>query len=288
MKKTMNRRRLGTVFGLVAAVGALLTGGLSALSDHANAEPVRVAEFLAECPLSHRLPDDPIVLPKLAGASHSHDFFGNRSTNAHSDVTSLGGASGNCNPAPDISSYWVPTLYKGQNAIQASIVTFYYLGEGVNRPQDIRPTPFGLKIVAGNAKATGDGDSIARWSCLHAGHVPPSKNFVNCPAGTQLETYLDFPQCWNGRDLDSPDHKSHMAYPVAGGCPASHPVSVPKLRFVIRYPVNGDPSTFRLSSGTGHTYHGDFFNVWPPAEMERRVRDCLNAVIKCDHNGNHG
>jgi hypothetical protein len=288
MKKTMNRWRTGVRTGLVvAAVGALLTGGLiTAAPDRVAAEPVRVAEFLAECPLSHRLPDDPIVLPRLAGASHSHDFFGNHSTNANSTTESLAGSNGNCNPAPDISSYWVPTLYRGNTAIQPSIVTFYYLGEGVNRPQDIRPTPFGLKIVAGNAKATGAGDSIARWSCLHAGHVAPSKNFVNCPAGTQLETYLDFPQCWNGRDLDSADHKSHMAYPVAGGCPSTHPVSVPKLRFVIRYPVNGDPSQFRLSSGTGYTYHGDFFNVWPVGEMERRVRDCLNVVIKCGHNGN--
>ncbi|WP_223165913.1 ABC transporter permease, partial [Lentzea indica] len=31
------------------------------------------------------------------------------------------------------------------------------------------------------------------------------------------------------------DHKSHMSYPVAGGCPSSHPVSVPKLRMVLRY-----------------------------------------------------
>jgi Domain of unknown function (DUF1996) len=288
MRKTMTRWRLGARLGLVvAAVGALLTGGLMTTApDRAAAAPVRVAEFLAECPLSHRLPDDPIVLPRLAGASHSHDFFGNRSTNANSDVNTLAGASGNCNPAPDISSYWVPTLYNGQQAIQPSIITFYYLGEGVNRPQDIRPTPYGLKIVAGNAKATGDSDSIARWSCLHAGHVNPSKNFVNCPAGTQLETYLDFPQCWNGRDLDSADHKSHMAYPVAGGCPSTHPVAVPKLRFVIRYPVNGDPSQFRLASGSGYTYHGDFFNVWPVAEMERRVRVCINAVVKCGHDGN--
>jgi hypothetical protein len=285
MKKKMTRWRLGLV---AAAVGALLTGGLSTAPDRAAAEPVRVAEFLADCPLSHRLPDDPIVLPGLAGASHSHDFFGNHSTNANSTTQSLAGATGNCNPRADISSYWVPTLFSGQTVINPSIVTFYYLGEGVNRPQDIKPTPFGLKIVAGNAKAAGHNDSIARWSCLHAGHVPPSKDFVTCPAGTQLETYLDFPQCWNGRDLDSADHKSHMAYPVAGGCPSSHPVSVPKLRFVIRYPVSGPASQFRLSSGPGYTYHGDFFNVWPAAEMERRVRNCLNVVIKCDVNGNHG
>ncbi|MEV4808128.1 DUF1996 domain-containing protein, partial [Nonomuraea sp. NPDC049421] len=81
------------------------------------------------------------------------------------------------------------------------------------------------------------------------------------------------------------DHKSHMAYPVAGACPSTHPVPVPKLRQVIRYPVSGDPSRFRLSSGGGFTMHGDFFNAWPVAEMERRVRDCIRPIIKCGADG---
>jgi hypothetical protein len=280
-KKLTGRWRFGLA---LSAVAALLVGGLPG----AHAEPVRVAEFLADCTPSHRLPDDPIVLPGLPGASHSHDFFGNNSTNASSTYQSLLGQTGTCKPAVDISSYWVPTFYNGQQIVSPSIISFYYLGEGVNRPQDIKPTPVGLKIVAGNAKATGDADSSARWSCLHAGQVPPSKNFVDCPSGTQLETYLDFPQCWNGRDLDSADHKSHMAFPVAGNCPSTHPVSTPKLRMVIRYPVSGNPAAFRLASGPGYTMHGDFFNVWPAAEMQRRVQNCINVVLKCDINGNHG
>ena len=274
--------RLGLVF--VLAAGTVVSGGLAGQPRNADAV-IRVAEFVADCPLSHRLPDAPIVFPGLPGASHSHDFFGNHATDAHSDYEELNGATGNCDPAEDISSYWVPTMYRNNTIVVPTSVTFYYLGEGVNNPGAIQPTPVGLKIVAGNAKATGDADSIARWSCLHAGHVPPSKNFVNCPSGTQLETYLDFPQCWNGTSLDSADHKSHMAYPVAGGCPGSHPVSVPKLRMVIRFPVSGDPSGLRLSSGDGRTMHGDFFNVWPAGEMERRVRDCIRPVVKCGHDG---
>jgi hypothetical protein len=285
MRKKLTRWRPLARIGLVVAFTVSLVGGGLSQPEPARAV-IRVAEFPADCPLSHRLPDDPIVLPGLPGASHSHDFFGNHQTNAHSNVDTLQRATGNCNPATDISSYWVPTLYRNDVPVVPSSVTFYYLGEGVNNPGAIRPTPFGLKIVAGNARATGPSDSIARWSCLHAGHVPPSKNFVVCPAGTQLENYLDFPQCWNGTTLDSADHKSHMAYPVAGNCPSSHPVSVPKLRMVIRWPVNGSTAGLRLSSGTGYTFHGDFFNVWPPAEMERRVRNCINPVIKCNHAGN--
>ncbi|WP_405147371.1 DUF1996 domain-containing protein [Sphaerisporangium sp. NBC_01403] len=249
---------------------------------------VRVAEFLADCPFSHRLPDDPIIFPGLPGASHMHSFFGSTTTNASSTVTSLQNANSNCNPAVDKSAYWVPTFYKDNVPVEPVITTFYYLGEGVNNDVVARtqPLPFGLRIVAGNAKATApDATTISRWSCLHAGEVNPGKDFVNCPAGTMLESYLDFPQCWNGRDLDSADHKSHMAYPVNGTCPATHPVPVPKLRQVLRYPVTGDPSHFRLASGAGFTMHGDFFNAWPEAEMARRVNDCIRPIIKCGADG---
>ncbi|WP_199442149.1 DUF1996 domain-containing protein [Umezawaea beigongshangensis] len=288
MEKKTRTRQFGLHVAVVTAlVGAALSASVSTPGP-AKAEPVRVAEFLADCRLSHRLPDDPIVLPGLPGASHSHDFFGNHATDAHSDHASLARATGNCDPVVDLSSYWVPTLYDGATAVPPTGITFYYLGEGVNAPAAIRPTPVGLKIVAGNARATGEADSTARWSCLHHGEVNPSKNFVTCPRDSMLETYLDFPQCWNGRDLDSADHKSHMTTPVAGNCPSTHPVPVPKLRMVLRYPVTGDGARLRLSSGPGYTMHGDFFNVWPAAEMERRVRNCINVVLKCGHDGQHG
>ncbi|MEU4742076.1 DUF1996 domain-containing protein [Actinosynnema sp. NPDC023658] len=249
---------------------------------------VRVAEFLAECPYSHRLPDDPIVAPNLPGASHMHSFFGNTSTNARTTTQSLLAGTSTCNPGVDLSSYWVPTLYADNQPVEPTGTTFYYLGEGVRDDviARIQPFPLGLRIVAGNAKATApDASTISRWSCLHAGQVGASKDFVNCPAGTMLESYLDFPQCWNGRDLDSTDHKSHMSYPVNGDCPSTHPVPVPKLRQVLRYPVNGDPSRFRLASGPGYTMHGDFFNAWPEAELARRVHDCINPIIKCGADG---
>ncbi len=228
------------------------------------------------------------MLPNLPGASHMHSFFGNDSTDAHSDLASLEKAGTSCAPRTDLSSYWVPTLYDGTKEVEPTGTTFYYLGEGVRDDviRTIKPFPRGLRIVAGNAKATGpDDNTISRWSCLHHGEVNPSHDFVNCPAGSMMESYLDFPQCWNGRDLDSADHKSHMAYPVGGACPSTHPVPVPKLRQVLRYPVNGDPARFRLASGRGYTMHGDFFNVWPEAEMAQRVRDCINAIIKCGADG---
>jgi hypothetical protein len=148
-----------------------------------------------------------------------------------------------------------------------------------------RDTRTGYSTLHAPAYNGGGYGQISRWPCLHHNEAGASKDFLRCPSDSMIESYLDFPQCWNGRDLDSPDHKSHMAYPVNNGCPASHPVHVPKLRQVLRYPANGDPARFRLSSGAGFTMHGDFFNAWPEAEMERRVRDCIRPKIKCGVNG---
>ena len=249
---------------------------------------VRVAEFLADCPVSHRLPDDPIVFPNLPGASHMHSFFGSDVTNASTTVDDLINANSNCNPSVDTSAYWIPTFSNNNVPVEPTTGVFYYLGEGVSDAliAQTQPFPVGLRIVAGNAKATGPADNtIARWSCLGAGEVNPSTDFVTCPAGSMLESYLDFPHCWDGRNLDSADHKSHMAYPVNNACPASHPVVVPKLRQVMRYPVNGNPAGFRLASGPGYTMHGDFFNAWPADEMARRVNDCIRIIVKCGADG---
>jgi len=35
-----------------------------------------------------------------------------------------------------------------------------------------------------------------------------------CPYGLRVNNF--FPTCWDGVNVDSPDHKSHVAYPVNG------------------------------------------------------------------------
>ena len=60
---------------------------------------VRVAEFLADCPFSHRLPDDPIIFPGLPGASHMHSFFGAHDVDAYTNLGDLQAGTSNCNPS---------------------------------------------------------------------------------------------------------------------------------------------------------------------------------------------
>lgn len=81
------------------------------------------------------------------------------------------------------------------------------------------------------------------FNCLNYNAVPegtlyrhflPDKAYIdaNCPDGIRAE--LQFPSCWNGRDIDSPDHKSHVAYPslvMTGDCPDGYPVRLVTMLF---------------------------------------------------------
>jgi hypothetical protein len=104
---------------------------------------------------------------------------------------------------------------------------------------------------------------------------------------------IHFPDCWNGKDLDSADHRSHMAYASTGSgadagrrvCPATHPVAVPHLRLGVHYPEGVGGSDVTLSSGGPETSHADFFNAWDPPAQARLVRRCLDAAEKCGAKG---
>lgn len=45
---------------------------------------------------------------------------------------------------------------------------------------------------------------------------PETLNFPNRPCPVGIMVNQRFPTCWDGVNLDSPDHMSHMAYPESG------------------------------------------------------------------------
>ena len=64
-----------------------MIGSGVAHADDVGGPPTEMKpRFVTRCTFSHRLADDPIVRPGQPGASHSHDFFGNRTTNANSTL----------------------------------------------------------------------------------------------------------------------------------------------------------------------------------------------------------
>ncbi|MGP3981607.1 DUF1996 domain-containing protein [Streptomyces sp. KR80] len=253
------------------------------------AAPLRGSEFRADCFSSHRRPDDPIVFPGQSGRSHIHEFYGNRTANASSTLESLSAGTTNCTPKTDLSSYWTPTLYKNGVPVAPERVTVYY--QGITDRTRAVPHPRGLRYVVGNALATSPDDNpAARWSCV--GRPESSRDFMTCPPGTKLENYLDFPTCWDGVRLDSPNHRDHMAYASGSTCPSSHPVPVPRLELLITWPVGGGGLSLagtrngaNVTTAPGYTFHGDFFNAWDSAELRRRVTDCINAGYICGTDG---
>jgi hypothetical protein len=86
-------------------------------------------------------------------------------------------------------------------------------------------------------------------------HYLPEKSYLdsNCADGIRLE--LMFPSCWNGKDTDSTDHKSHMAYPdlvINGNCPDGFPVTTPGLFYETIWATNafkGVSGEFVIANG---------------------------------------
>lgn len=273
---------------LALAAIALGGGATTGAAEAAGATPGTGVNFLSQCRYSHSAPDDPIVAPGGFGASHMHDFFGNRSTNAASMYASLQAASTSCRRLPDTAAYWTPSLYQNGTQVKPLGVNAYYLPAGKD-PATIQPHPAGLKIIAGNSKSmTPQEMRVASWGCQGIVNPSPSPAPPVCPTGLKLR--IQFPDCWDGRNLDSADHKSHMAYStrargaVHRTCPATHPVPVAALTLNVRYPITTNTG-LALSSGGIYSGHADFFNAWNQAELTRLTQQCLNAATHCGGRG---
>jgi hypothetical protein len=253
-------------------------------------------EFQANCSVSHTRPDDPIVYPGQPGKSHDHTFMGNTTTNAATSAASLGGGSTTCKAPGDKSAYWMPTLFKGTQAVLPVGPQTIYYKAGVTDYTSVRPFPKGLRFVVGSPMQTAEQfrnhrGFVEGWEC---GNSYFNVNFpASCPTSPDVQLNIRFqaPSCWDGRYLDTPDHQSHMAYPVVNPgtnnniCPASHPVALPMIEFKMAFPVNGDLSQVRLASGPGYSFHYDFFNAWDDPTLKALVDHCVVGALQCDARG---
>jgi hypothetical protein len=257
--------------------------------------PADIGAFRTVCDYSHMSTDDPIVFPGEPGRAHLHTFFGNTRTDAFSTYQSLR-SSGNSTCRGGIANrtaYWIPTLMGPGTVPMVPKEAHFYYKSGYEIPgisSRIQRFPNGLRMVAGNGSASQpQTNGNAYWGCtnVYKGHHP---QIIDCDVGDFIQLSVVFPQCWNGRDLDSTDHKSHMAYPVDRACPSSHPIALPEISLHVRWArtVGMDVTKLRLSSdhyadglAGGYSAHADWFEAWDPGVRDAFVTNCVNKSADC-------
>ncbi len=265
--------------------------------------PDVIGAFRFICKPSHNLYDDPIVYPNQPGASHLHTFFGNTKADAYSTYQSLRETGdGTCSGGPlNRSGYWMPSLqlddgdsdHSNDKVVMPDYTIIYYK----MLPEDGLPLPRGLRFIFGYNMTDPSKSTGFNWSCYAkngVGGIPGS--FANlkqmfdagCPVGSNIKAALSAPHCWNG-ELDSPDHRSHLAEEVNGACPPSHPRVVPSFTLGAVWTVGaGEPGKLYLSSDymhpqkiPGSTMHTDWFGAWDDNVVEEWMGRCIADFRNC-------
>lgn len=267
--------------------------------------------------------DDPLLYPGQPGKSHLHLVWGNTAFDANTTPATLA-ASGtsNCNTGPfalNRSSYWTPILINDQGqVIRPDLIDVYYKrmtsrsaactkgsatfeGICIGLPNGIRFI-FGWNALAPTAKVEG-----ASWYCTKG----DGKHYDNlddvfrsgCTAGATLVADTIAPYCWDGKNLDSPDHRSHMSYPSYGSwgyrkCDADHPYLIPTQENKAFWTVTPDMigtkpdgtiyARISLSSDAmlpgakpGQTLHADYIEKWDARAKALWLAGCIEQALSC-------
>jgi len=248
---------------------------------------------------------DPIVYPGIASA-HVHSVAGgNAFSRTMNGVYSANDATATtCNKALDHSNYWVPQLYHYANG-QYEMVKFlgtahYYQKRACNYDPDIKycnksvvplAFPYGFRMLAGNPyRRTQNNSDIAQRAinmmCMWDGGSFQAPGFPTRSCD-RLRAEVYFPSCWDGVNLDTPDHQSHVAYPAVGDydggvCPKSHPVALFSLfyEFFFDTSIYTDVNHFAFANGdnTGYGFHGDFIMGWTNrTRLQTAHADCITS-----------
>jgi hypothetical protein len=256
--------------------------------------------------------DNVIVAPGVGnGAHHFHDYIGNQASDAFADDEELAGADTSCADEGDRSSYYWPVLrlQNGKQERDAAApgggiegnageivtpkdVTLTFAG---NPRGEVTAMPRLLRIITGDAKAFANGtaNANASWSCTGFEDRQLKDKYPLCPDGSDVVRTFRFQSCWDGRNIDSANHRTHVAFAAPDGtCPEGFR-AIPQLVQRIVYDVDrpsvedGGRTTplFAVDSFPEQlhkpvTDHGDFINVFDE-DLMREMVDCINEGREC-------
>ncbi|MFJ5775311.1 DUF1996 domain-containing protein [Streptomyces sp. NPDC093094] len=260
--------------------------------------------------------DNVIVAPGVTnGAHHFHDYIGNQANDAFASDDDLAAAGTSCVDQGDKSSYYWPVV-RLQNGTQEQDaqspgggiegnageivtpkeVTLTFVG---SQSGEVTAMPRLMRIITGDAKAfvNGPGNANASWSCTGFEDRQLKDKYPLCPSGSDVVRTFKFQSCWDGRNIDSANHRTHVAFADgSGNCPGGFQ-AIPQLVQRIVYDVDapslddGGRTTplFAVDSFPEQlhkpvTDHGDFINVFDEGLMGEMV-DCINSGRQCGAGG---
>jgi hypothetical protein len=250
------------------------------------------------CYPSHIINDDPIVWPGQPGMAHPHTMVGNTETNAFSTYETLRTTGDStCMNAGNRSAYWEPTLQDDKNYYLPDYISIYYKRQPADHPQwaqrgDIPvDTPRGLRFVYGWP------DRTPAFRCMKVGirRDTLAQAVTECGGLGQISISMESPECWNGRELDTPDHRSHIAEQQQDrtglvSCPDTHPYAIPVFtaQSVFTLLATDNVAALHLSSDfmapdlpPGATFHRDWLGAWNDEIMDTWHANCINRKLTC-------
>ncbi|MGV9653191.1 DUF1996 domain-containing protein [Streptomyces sp. NPDC003554] len=256
--------------------------------------------------------DNVIVAPGVAnGAHHLHDYVGNQKVNAFAsnDTFLQGGTS--CQNKNDLSSYYWPVVRVqdgsqdfdqdadggGKEGNVGRILTpvqaqIKYVGSPTGK---VVAMPQFLRIITGDAKTTTNGlaNANAHWSCTgFENKVQLTTQYPICPRGSNVVRTFAFQSCWDGQNIDSANHRTHVAFADARGNCQNGFKAIPQLtmRLVYKitpptlqngvvknaYAVDGFPEQLHKPA----TDHDDFISV-TTGGLANKITNCVNRGQQC-------